>query len=89
MYIPNRCCRRFMLSFVTDFVEFLTISPSFSRVGIVVFANSPELSIRLNEYTNPVQLRDRIRQLVHPGGNADMTTAFEFLRTEAFTGGFL
>ena len=76
-----------MLGFVSDFVEFLTISPSFSRVGVVVFANSPELSIRLNEYTNNRQwLRDRIQQLTHPGGDSDMAAAFEFLRTEAFTG---
>ena len=80
------CRCRFMLSFVTDFVEFLTISPSYSRVGVVVFANSPELSIRLNEYSNRLQLRNRIQQLRHPGGNSDMTAAFEFLRKEAFTG---
>ena len=76
-----------MLGFVADFVEFLTISPSFSRVGVVVFANSPELSIQLNEYTNRQWLRERIQQLTHPGGDSDMSAAFEFLRTEAFTGG--
>ncbi|KAI1721509.1 von willebrand factor type A domain-containing protein [Ditylenchus destructor] len=74
------------LNFAGHLAQRLNVSTSNSHMAIVQFAETPQLEISLNQYTNPNQLENAIRRIKYLGGATNTGQALRFALENGFQG---
>uniref|UniRef100_F6ZV77 Collagen alpha-1(XXII) chain n=1 Tax=Ciona intestinalis TaxID=7719 RepID=F6ZV77_CIOIN len=70
---------------VSDLVATFDIGPDYTRVGVVVYAEEPEMAIALNQYTDRDSLIQAVGNITYLNGNTRTGKAIRFMNEESFS----
>lgn len=69
-----------MKKFIIEFLGTFRIGPDHVRVGVAKYADSPQLEIRLDDYTDATALEKAVEGIKQVGGGTETGKALEFMR---------
>jgi len=75
---------QYILNFVVSIVRYYNVNPSCVRVAVIRYADTADASIPLNRYGDINSLEQGIRSLTLIGGNSNLLTALQILRSQVF-----
>ncbi|ESN92083.1 hypothetical protein HELRODRAFT_104083 [Helobdella robusta] len=76
---------KYIQQLLIGIIRNLDLGQFMTRVGIIVFSDDAQLSIRLNDYWNMQDLITAIYKIVYRGQRTNTAAALNLLRTQAFT----
>ena len=74
-----------VLQFTVDLVDYFTIGPDATRVGVIVFSENVRMEFPLNQHHDREQLKAALRNMQYEGHETNTPEAFRMARQQCFS----